>query len=155
MKKMWFAVLIAVSAGTIFAGGNSEDTSDGHDYGHFKSVDIRIPAETVLERGSDWAVDAEIPDRYVRDVRIRNDGGTLVVDTDSLRLRRGDVIRFVITMPEIESVRLTSSGSIESRDDWTGDTVQLSLTGSGDVEVAKGADIEEISMSGSGNFRQR
>ncbi len=155
MRHVWTTVVMCVAAaGIAYAAGDGEDPFGRRDYGRFESVDIRIPAETVLERGGDWAVEADIPDRYVRDIRIRNDGGTLVVDTDEpwLRIRRGDVIRLAITMPEIEAVRLTSSGSIVSRDQWIGDAVQLTATGSGDIRFAAiTADSLEVRSTGSGH----
>lgn len=155
MRQVWTAVVLCVAvAGMAFGAGGSEDAFGRRDYGRFESVDIRIPAETVLERGGDWAVDADIPDRYARDIRIRNDGGTLVVDTDEpwLRIRRGDVIRLVITMPEIEEVRLTSSGNIVSRDDWSGEAVRLTATGSGDIRFAAiSGESLKIRSTGSGH----
>src|SRR3546814_8673055 len=65
---------------------------------------------------------------------------------------RDDDLDIAITMPRLDKLRLTGSGSIDA-DSVDGDAIEAAVTGSGDPKIAKltGKDAE-IEVSGSGDI---
>ncbi len=157
MKKTALSGLLLsiLFTGNLWAWGMQEDISLRTDYGTFRAVQFRIPADVIIERADTCRVEADIPSRYKGDIEIYNDRGILVVKASRHKISffHSDDIRFIIYMPLLNEVGMSSSGRLRSNDNWEADTFRATLSSSADVEL-KGilADTVELRTSSSGSI---
>lgn len=122
----------------------------------FTGIDVAGPDDVTVRRGDAFSISARGRQEALDRLEIKLDGSTLVVG----RKRTGfsfsssdeDDVDIAITLPKLDAVRLTGSGSIEA-DTVDGDAVKAVLTGSGDMKVAKlNGRTAKITLSGSGDI---
>lgn len=154
MKKLKGSIVLILLACSLWAGGRQEDINTRTDYGRFTAVSIRIPADVIIERGENCHIEADIPSRYRGDIEIFNDRGTLTVKSRrrGINFFRSDSIRFIIAMPVLEEVHMSSAGRIRSKETWEAGMIRIGTSSSGDIEINSltAHDIElKTSSSGS------
>ena len=123
----------------------------------FTAVEVAGPDDVTIRRGDAFSITATGPQAQIDELEIKLDGTTLSIG----RKRAGfsfsgsddnDDVDIAITLPKLDGVRLTGSGSVDA-DAVEGTAVKAVLTGSGDLKVAKfsGASAE-LTLSGSGDI---
>jgi hypothetical protein len=122
----------------------------------FTGVEVAGPDDVTIRRGDGFSITAKGPKAEIDRLDIKLDGSTLVIGRKregfSFSSRDGDDVEIAITLPKLEAVRLTGSGSIDA-DTVDGDAVKAVLTGSGDLKVAKlTGQSAKITLSGSGDI---
>ena len=139
----------------LFSTGRPEDIKDRTDYGTFSSIEVRIPADIILEQDSICRVEADIPSRNPGDMEIVNNQGTLIIRP----ARKGlfslppEGCRLILFMPRLEGICLKSSGRLRSRQYWDGDEIFLKTEGSADMEITSLQSRKiRIIQRGSGNI---
>ena len=157
MKKNAFSglFLLIILTGNLWAWGMQDDISLRTDYGSFRAVQFRIPADVIIERGDTCRVEADIPSRYKGDIEIHNDRGILVIKASRHRISffHSDDIRFIIYMPLLNEVSMSSSGRLRSNDNWEADTFRVTVSSSADIELnGVLADTVELRTSSSGSI---
>ncbi len=130
------ASLLLLTAGC-WAEGQYEDIRERTDYGNFSSVIIRLPADVIIEQEAVCHVEADIPQRLVNDITVRNDRGTLIMEARQMGINffRSDNIRFIISMPQLEKLVVSGSGRVRSNDTWTNSRTEILSTGSANLEI--------------------
>lgn len=122
----------------------------------FTGIDVAGPDDVTVRRGDAFSISARGRQEALDRLEINLDGSTLVVG----RKRTGfsfsssdeDDVDIAITMPRLNAVRLTGSGTIDA-DRVDGDAVEAVVTGSGDLKVAKlTGKRADITVSGSGDI---
>jgi len=123
----------------------------------FTSVEVAGPDDVTIRRGDSFSITAKGPKAEIDRLEIKLDGSKLVIG----RKREGfsfssndddEDVEIAITLPKLDGVRLTGSGSIDA-DTIDGDAIKAVLTGSGDLKVAKfDGRKAEITLSGSGDI---
>lgn len=121
----------------------------------FTGVKVAGPDDVTIRQGDAFAISAKGPKNELEELEIKRDGALLSIGRKregfSFSGRDQDGVRIDITMPKLDILRLTGSGSIDA-DTVDGDTVQAVLSGSGDLKVAKlNGKKAEITLSGSGD----
>jgi len=118
----------------------------------FDGVDLQIGATTYLRQGPAARVRVEgyanLVDRL--DLRVRN--GVLEIDFDGC-VRNLDDFSVFITVPDLEYLRLSASGTIFSENTLLLDDLDLELLGSGHVDLLLEAEELDVELSGSGDIR--
>lgn len=177
------AALVTFVAGTTFAGGDTEADRDGFSRiavrGEFTGVLNTTAADVVIESGSDYSVRARGDSRALSYLEFDVEDGDLRIRNPwrPWRIRSlfalNEIRRIVVevTLPQLESVRLTGSGDarvvdeiqprrLELRTTGPGNirveadtrTLDISITGSGDIEFDGRADFAEIRLTGPGDL---
>jgi len=121
----------------------------------FTGVEVAGPDDVTIRQGSAFSISATGPKSEIDELDIKVDGAMLSVGRKREGFsfsRHGKGVKIAITMPKLDVVQLTGSGSLDA-DAVAGDTVKAVLTGSGDLKVAKLTGTSaEIKVSGSGDI---
>lgn len=124
------------------------------DLDEFTGINVSIGAEVHLRQGNKQKVEIKaqqnIIDLFNREVRGDNWNIRLEKGTN---LRRHDGIDIYITMPTIEELGVSGSGSIDGETDFNdlGD-LEVSISGSGDITLGGSGRDLEVSVAGSGDI---
>jgi hypothetical protein len=122
----------------------------------FTSIDLSCSADLQLEQGSPLAVSIEGEDNIVPLIETPVSGGVLHIDAkpNTAILTTRKLIVYV-TVPELESLRLTGSGDAEVGE-WEAGSLKLETSGSGDI-LFDGLQADSITArtSGSGDITIR
>ncbi|WP_439568348.1 head GIN domain-containing protein [Sphingopyxis sp.] len=122
----------------------------------FTEVKVAGPDDVTIRQGDAFAISAKGPQAILDRLEIEADGPTLSIGRKregfSFSSRDDDDVEITITMPRLNGVRLTGSGTIAA-DSVDGDAVEAVVTGSGDLKIAKlTGKRADISVSGSGDI---
>lgn len=122
----------------------------------FTGVEVAGPDDVTIRQGDTFSVTAKGPQAELAELEIERDGSTLSIGRKregfSFSRRNHNGVEIAITMPRLDTVRLTGSGSIDA-DKVEGDAVKAVLTGSGDLKIAKFSGPKaELTVSGSGDI---
>ncbi|NND31412.1 MAG: DUF2807 domain-containing protein [Saprospiraceae bacterium] len=116
------------------------------------SIDLRMDAIVFLTQGDDREVvisgQANIIDEI--DFRVRN--RELVIDNHRC-IRNFDEIQIFITVPDIRELSIAGSGKISSQNQLNVNDLQLSISGSGDMDLDIVGDDVSGRISGSGSMK--
>ncbi|MGB3845923.1 MAG: head GIN domain-containing protein [Sphingopyxis sp.] len=121
----------------------------------FTAVEVAGPDDVTIRQGNAFSISATGPKSEIDELDIKLDGTMLSIGRKREGFsfsRNGKGVKIAITMPKLDGVRLTGSGSLDA-DAVAGDAVKAVLTGSGDLKVAKLTGTSaEIKVSGSGDI---
>lgn len=118
----------------------------------FESIDLQLPARVLLRQGNNLNVTVEgyanIIDRL--NLNVRN--GEWQITTTSGCTRNLGNLTITITMPDLRSVRISGSGDVISDNIFVvNNRVDLSITGSGDLDLGIEAPSVDSRVTGSGD----
>ena len=122
----------------------------------FTGVEVAGPDDVTIRQGASFSVTARGRKETLDRLEIKLDGTKLVIGRKregfSLSNHDDDDLDIAITLPKLDKLRLTGSGTIDA-DTVDGDAVEAVVTGSGDLKVAKlTGKSAEITVSGSGDI---
>lgn len=158
------ALTVTACSGTVTSDGG--DKAERRDAGppttqsfalkDFTGVEVTGPDDVTIRQGDAFSITAKGPKAEVEELEIKLDGSTLSIGRkrEGFSFRGGDHdgVEIAITMPKLDAVRLTGSGSVDA-DSVDGDAVKAALTGSGDLKIAKlTGKSAELTVSGSGDI---
>lgn len=131
-------------------------TTQSYPLSGFTGVEVAGPDDVTIRQGDSFSISARGRKETLDRLEIKLDGTNLVIGRKregfSFSNHDGDDLDITITMPKLNAVRLTGSGSIDA-DTVDGDAVEAVVTGSGDLKVAKlTGKSAEITVSGSGDI---
>ncbi len=131
-------------------------TTQSFDLKGFTGVKVTGPDDVTIRQGDAFAISAKGPQAELAELEIVLDGSTLSIGRKregfSFTRHDSDGVEISITMPKLQALKLTGSGSIDA-DTLDADAATLDVTGSGDVTVAKlTAKSADLDVSGSGNI---
>jgi hypothetical protein len=138
------------------SGDAGPPTTQSYALTGFTEVEVTGPDDVTIRQGGAFSITAKGPKAEVEELEIKLDGPTLSVGRkrEGFSFRRGDHdgVQIAITMPRLNTVRLTGSGSVDA-DAVDGDKVEAALTGSGDLKIAKlTGKSADLTVSGSGDI---
>ncbi len=130
--------------------------SKGYALSGFSEVKVTGPDDVTIRQGDSFSISAKGPQAVLDRLEIEVDGPTLSIGRKregfGFSSREDDDVEISITMPRLNGVRLTGSGSIDA-DSIDGDAVEAVVTGSGDLKIAKlTAKRADLTVSGSGDI---
>ncbi|MGV7119681.1 head GIN domain-containing protein [Sphingopyxis sp. 550A] len=122
----------------------------------FTGVKVTGPDDVTIRQGDAFSISAKGPQAELDELEIVLDGSTLSIGRkrEGFSFTRHDSkgVEISITMPKLQALKLTGSGSIDA-DTLAADAATLDVTGSGDLKVAKlTAKSADFDVSGSGNI---
>jgi len=146
MKSLLTGLLILVT--TIGYSQKSFDVSG------FDKISLSSSFKAYVNIGSEFEVTAEGDEDDLEDLEV-------YVKNDRLIIKRKDGwgwnwgganITMNITLPEIEGLSVSGSGSLVVNDKFDADDLELAVSGSGKMELNTDARVVEASISGSGKI---
>lgn len=118
----------------------------------FTGIDLCIDGDVTLHRDSVQRVTISGYENIVDNVERNVVGGVWEISFDECVRRTGD-LQIDIWVPTIDKVILSGSGDIEGLDAFTtSGTLEVSVTGSGEVDLVADADIVRAKITGSGDI---
>jgi hypothetical protein len=160
-KNLYIALLFALmlSACSInfqspqMVEGSGVRASEGRAVSGFDSIELAGSADVSVSFGDNESVIVEADDNILPLIETNVRGGTLEIHTrpnTNLRTQLG--IRVMVTMKSLQSASLPGSGNI-SIDGLQGQSVDLSMQGSGNITAQGMVERVNITLDGSGNFQ--
>ena len=138
----------------------------------FTELDLAAVGTVILAQGPDTALVVEGEDNIVPHVRTRVQDARLTIDLEPGTYRLTRPLRFSVTVPEVTLLRLSGMGRLEAAElvagslevDLSGSgaatierltvpALAVRISGSGAVALAGWADRQEVSLTGSGQYR--
>ncbi len=122
------------------------------DISGFRGVELDIPADVFITQGDEFDVVVEGKQNIIDELEFDVSGGVWDIKTDRCVRDIGNM-KFFITMPEIDFLQVSGSGSIVSNSELVVGDIEIRISGSGTIDVELDADDIEARTSGSGNMR--
>lgn len=121
---------------------------------HFNAIESTMSASTEISIGSVYSVKIEAQKNIIPLIETAVEGNQLVIRTKkgvSLNTDRDIIIH--ITMPEVTGIDVTGSGSVKVLNSITTKSLQLDVSGSGNIETAGiTTELLAATITGSGNI---
>ncbi len=107
-----------------------------------------------ISKGSSAMVKVEADDNLMSHIIIENEGDWLIIKSrDHENLVSSKTIKIYINTDKLEAVHLAGSGNIIGNEKFTGaDNIDLSIAGSGDINLQINTPKVKASIAGSGNI---
>jgi carbon monoxide dehydrogenase subunit G len=122
------------------------------DLSNFQRISFNISGDLYLSQGNAYVVKIEASEEDKAEIIARVEGNTLVIKTKSNWKNLNDV-KVYVTMPVIEGIDLAGSGNIYAPSEIKVASIDLSLSGSGNMSFDKlQAENTHTSIAGSGNI---
>lgn len=117
----------------------------------FDGVELSISADVIIRQGSEQSVTVEGKRNIIDELDRNVKNGIWDIDVDGC-VRDNNDMRIFITLPEITSLKISGSGSIESENVLLVDDINLRISGSGDMDLDMEANNVVAEISGSGEM---
>ncbi len=118
----------------------------------FHSFSLELPATVFLTQGSEQRVLVEAQSNVINDLEVDVRNGHWEIELDECYRKYKDVV-FYITIPEIEKIGVAGSGEVIGENTISEDNVELSIAGSGDIDLSLHVERLETKISGSGDMK--
>jgi hypothetical protein len=161
MKKSLF-LLITLSVilnGCIINGwdtgisGNGNVVDEIRDEQGFTGVHISAGIDVYLTEGDEFHVRVEADENLLEVIETEVRGDVLEVGTDRVNIRRAKSKKVYVTLPELESLKISSAGDCEGQTRFHCDDLRLSISSAGDLSIEVEADEINLDISSSGDAR--
>ena len=149
MKRYLVVIIIALLAtSTGFAQEKEKRDVDG-----FTAVSFGVAGKLFLKQGSSYSVELEGDRELLEEIETIVRDGRLVIRKSSWRIMNNSKITAYVTMPEIDGLSVSGSGTLEAKDPINGSDFDLRVSGSGNI-LLNDLQVEDVdcSISGSGNI---
>lgn len=134
--------------------GSGAVITETRSVGTFNQIDVSSDIEVYLTQGPGQPLHVEGQDNilHVLETYVRNN--KLVIQYQrGVTVRSHEPIRIYITTPQLEEIHVSGSAYVEGMTNWTVNDFDLSVSGSGKMEMTLlDADEVETDISGSGNI---
>ncbi|MEL6535714.1 MAG: head GIN domain-containing protein [Bacteroidota bacterium] len=150
MKKVILNGLLALAILAVPALANAQSRS--YDERNFTGVNFGIPGTLTVKQGNSYSVELSGDDDDLDKVEVKVKGNRLIIKTKSNSWSRLGRITGTVTLPEIESLGVSGSGTLKSQGTLNTDDLSLAVSGSGDMEVSISSEDVTVAVSGSGEI---
>lgn len=131
--------------------GSGNVVSETRAVSGFSAISLQGSGDVDVVFGDSESAVVEADDNIVPLIETRVQNGRLVISTrNNTNYRTNKPVRIHVTIKTLDEIRLSGSGNINVPD-LNGDSLQISLPGSGNITVVGAANNVDVSVSGSGN----
>ena len=135
--------------------GEGKVVTKNLDLDKFTGFGLSISADVKLIKGSSQQVKVVGQQNIIDNIETEVRNGFWDISFDK-NVRRYNELTIYITVPTVDKVAISGSGDIESDDVFTGlSDLQLSISGSGDIQIGAAAQSMNCNISGSGDMDVR
>lgn len=158
MKKITLAFIVMLS---LFAFSCRKVTGDGpvvketRGVSAFNGLDVRVSAAVYFTQSPAVKVEVSAQQNILDVLQTYVSNNKLVVKyKDNVHVNSNDLIRVEISAPDLNSLRLSGSGNIYVNGPVTTGSLELDISGSGDINLAElNTDYLDANISGSGSVK--
>jgi hypothetical protein len=119
----------------------------------FNKIDLQMSGNVTVQQGSRQHILVEAPKDLINNLKGEIKDSTWVITTISCMQYRGEYLKIFVTLPTLESLQLSGSGDVVSKDVLSiPGKLRLAVNGSGSVDVAAQARQIEANIIGSGKI---
>ena len=146
------ALIFAISLSSGISYGQS-GVKEKRNVTGFSEVSFGVAGNLFIKFGPEYEVTIEGSKNYIDNIITELSGDNLKIKTDNWRVSMNEKVNVYITMPEIEGLGVSGSGKAEITDPLKAEDLELSVSGSGKINVAA-IDVKnlESTISGSGSI---
>jgi hypothetical protein len=132
--------------------GNGKVMSEERILRSFSKIELQCDANVILRQGKGQEVFVDAQENILDELITDSRNGVLYIQTDKC-IRRYEQIIIYITLPFIESLKISGSGSIMNDGAIQTDEIELSIPGSGEINInSLNAQFISSRISGSGRI---
>ncbi len=149
---------VAASAEGVFEGieGSGRVRTETRDVRRFTAIQVDGSGEVELRQGDRQSVVVEADDNVLDVVATEVRGSVLHLGfKPGTRLWHVTRLRFTVTAPSIEGIRITGSGDVRCADRLRADSLSLSISGSGSIDADVDTEALSLDIQGSGAIAVR
>ena len=117
----------------------------------FTSIDLAIDANVTLVLGEQQSVEILAQQNIIENIKTRVKSNKWVIEFEK-NVRSHDPIDIIIVIPEIKGISISGSGEVYSDDYFETDLLDLSISGSGVIDLITNTNQTDASISGSGDI---
>jgi hypothetical protein len=145
-------VFIAAITFTSALAGNQSD-KETRNLSGFTKVSFGVSGDLYISIGNEFKVVLEGDKDVLRDIETEVSSDKLVIRKDNWHFNSNEKITVYITMPVVKGLGVSGSGKAEIKDPVKGESLNLSVSGSGKL-IASEIEVNEVncSISGSGDI---
>lgn len=118
----------------------------------FHSLVLDISADVFITEGEAQSITVEGQENIIDQLELDVRNETWEIDFEQSCIYNHDDLKIFITLPEIRSIEIDGSGNVVGENTFTGDNIDLTIDGSGDMDLA--LEVKEVNarVEGSGDF---
>lgn len=118
----------------------------------FNSIDLRVAGNVIITQHENYSIEVKTFNNLLPEIFTYVNGSTLIIENEQcIRTSREDITIF-ISAPDFSKLRVNGSGSIESTNVLFVPDIDLTVSGSGYIDVALNTDMANSRISGSGKI---
>jgi len=156
MRKWMLGIfsLFWVMDASAYGQAEKEQLTKRFNLGEFDGIINTTSADLIISRGNSFSIEAEASQEFLSRLELQVQNGNLRIKTKSIRFGIGRDLgrsRIYITLPALETLKLTGSGNAHLEDVFEGESFNLNITGSGDADMILEADTLDATLTGSGD----
>jgi hypothetical protein len=161
MKRNYFITVVTFSIFLIiclnlsaFSYSHISRTKETRNLDKFNDISLSIAAKVFIVQGSEYRFEIEADEDDLGKIETNVKNGKLEIKTKNWMSGLGGNITIHITLPELEGLSVSGSGSINSNSKFNCQDLDLAVTGSGVINMEDLA-VHELNamITGSGNIK--
>jgi hypothetical protein len=154
MMKRMKGITMITAALLLFTGSlTAQVSTQNRDVGSFSGIHNKTSADIYLTPGDDLSVIVKADEDAIDKVTTTVEDGMLVIGSTKNGWWNVKVMEIHITMPRLETVKVSGSGNLITEGTFPGNDVFVGINGSGDVSLELDARNLELKINGSGDLR--
>ncbi|HMG17069.1 MAG TPA: head GIN domain-containing protein [Saprospiraceae bacterium] len=150
----YLAVIVIFMQGCGFnsINGKGAVTKQDRNVNDFQEIELECSADIFVSQGPSYSCTVETNENLHGYLLIDKDGKNLRIHSD--KNLRADKMNIYITMPIVEKLVISGSGSINGKNSFLSDKLNLNISGSGNINMDK-IKVEKLmaEIEGSGNIK--
>jgi hypothetical protein len=156
MKKLIFSSLFFIfllgTTSAQFLTGSGSDVTKSLSVDDFHSLALSVNGEINLKQGNSTSVEVTGQQNIIDNLNLEVKDGKWRIKFKKKMVRNYHKLKFNITMKEVESIAVSGSGDIIGKSNIKADDLNVSVSGSGDIDLDVDADDISSAISGSGDI---
>ena len=152
MKITVTTALVAAAFGLALEAGAADRRESRNVGGEFTAIGLSAPVTVHVAQGSAGTVELQGNDAALADLETVVEGSTLKIRLKKEVHRWNHKVEVRVSTPRIDALAIAGSGDIHAPS-ITGESLRVSISGSGDVKVGGKVSGLTANISGSGDIR--
>ncbi len=145
-------VIFIQACGFNSINGKGPVTKQDRNVNDFQEIELECNADLFVSQGASYSCTVETNENLHGYILIDKDGKNLRIHSD--KNLRADKMNIYITMPTVEKLAISGSGSINGKNVFISDKLNLTISGSGKINMDKiKTEKLEVEIEGSGNIK--